>query len=231
MLDYLEMGNCIVGVSRYSKRKLPHTGGILDPDAEAIDSLMPDLLITSDWTNEKTLKAVTPESAKSIRLKSFNKMNQLEENMKDIINATGRQHALNKVDSFAKDWRSKVKNIQGNGKKVLLLSSCSGTPYSFGPNSRLHDLFSQAGFKVVETAKKIRHIRPGNEIADMTALLDRYQPELLFIFEQKLKKQCQLLMPKVPVRILSFDGRNFLHPSTRILNGLDSLISKKLYWQ
>ena len=33
MLDYLGMGHCIVGVSRYSKRDLPRTGGILDPDA------------------------------------------------------------------------------------------------------------------------------------------------------------------------------------------------------
>ena len=48
MLDYLDMGHCIVGVSRYSKRDLPHTGGILDPDAEAIDALMPDLIITSN---------------------------------------------------------------------------------------------------------------------------------------------------------------------------------------
>ena len=50
MLDYLGMGHCIVGVSRYSKRNLPRTGGILDPDAQAIDSLMPDLNNTSDWS-------------------------------------------------------------------------------------------------------------------------------------------------------------------------------------
>jgi len=71
MLDYIGMGKCIVGVSRYSKRDLPRTGGILDPDAEAIDALMPDLIITSDWSKEETLKSATPTGAKSIRFKSF----------------------------------------------------------------------------------------------------------------------------------------------------------------
>ncbi len=231
MLDYIGMGHCIVGVSRYSKRDLPRTGGILDPDAEAIDSLMPDLFITSSWTKKETLKKVLPEGTKAIRLKSFNKMVQLEENMHTIIKATHWKDAIPKVDAFKKAWRAKVKLVKGNNKKVLLLSSCSGNAYSFGPNSRLHDLFSQAGFNVVETKGKIRHVRPGKEIEHITGLLDLYQPNLLFIFEQKLKKSCQMMMPKVPVSIISFDGRKFLHPTTQILEGLDLLISKKARWK
>lgn len=230
MLTYLGMEHCIVGVSRYSKRDLPRTGGILDPDAEAIDSLMPDLFITSSWTKKETLKKVLPKGTKAIRLKSFNKMAQLENNMNSIIKATHWLHATAKVNAFKKAWRSKVKQVQGNNKKVLLLSSCSGNAYSFGPNSRLYDLFTQAGFNVVETKGKIRHVRPGKEIEHITALLNRYQPDLLFIFEQRLKKSCQMMTPKVPVRILSFDGEIFLHPNTKILNGLDLLISKKHMW-
>ncbi len=230
MLDYLGMGHCIVGVSRYSNRDLPRTGGILDPDADAIDSLMPDLIITSDWSKAEILQSITPKGAKAIRLKSFNKMAQLEENMNTIIKATHWQHATEKVNAFKKAWRAKVKQVKGNNKKVLLLSSCSGNAYSFGPNSRLHDLFSQAGFNVVETKGKIRHVRPGKEIEHITALLNRYQPDLLFIFEQRLKKSCQMMMPKVPVSILSFDGKKFLHPNTAILHGLDLLISKKHRW-
>ena len=230
MLDYLGMGDCIVGVSKYSKRDLPHTGGILDPDAEAIDSLMPDLIITSNWTKKETLESVTPKGVKAIRLKSFNKMDQLEENMNQLIQATGWTHANNKVKIFAEEWRVKIKQVKGNNKKVLLLSSCSGSPYSFGPNSRLYDLFTQAGFNVVETHEKIRHIQPGKEVDNLNALADRYQPNLLIIFEQRLKKQCQMITPKVPVRILSVDGKKFLHPNVDILDGLDLLISKKNYW-
>lgn len=230
MLSYLGMEHCIVGVSRYSKRDLPRTGGILDPDIAAIHALMPDLIITSDWSKEETLKKATPKGTKAIRLKSFNKMNQLENNMSTVIKATHWQHALAKVTTFKNAWRSKVKQVNGNNKKVLLLSSCSGNAYSFGPNSRLHDLFTQAGFNVVETKEKIRHVRDGEEIKHITGLLNRYQPDLLFIFERRLKKQCQLIMPKVPVRIVSFDGGLFLNPNTKILKGLDLLISKKHIW-
>lgn len=230
MLTYLGMEHCIVGVSRYSKRDLPHTGGILDPDADAIDSLMPDIFITSSWTKDKTIKEVIPEGVKTLRLKSFNKMSQLEDNMNTIIKTTNWKGASAKVNTFAKSWRAKVKQVQGNKKKVLLLSSCSGSPYSFGPNSRLHDLFTQAGFNVVETKGKIRHIKPGEEVETLNALLNQYQPDLLFIFEQRLNKSCQMMTPKVPVSILSFDGKKFLHPTTKILEGLDLLIKKKHRW-
>lgn len=224
------MEHCIVGVSRYSKRDLPRTGGILDPDAEAIDTLMPDLIITSNWSKEEKLKAATPKGAKAIRLKSFNKMDQLEQNMLTIIGATNWQQAIPKVNAFKTAWRNKVKLVKGNNKKVLLLSSCSGNAYSFGPNSRLYDLFTQAGFNVVETKEKIRHVREGKEIKHITGLLERYQPDLLFIFERRLKKQCQMMTPKVPVKILSFDGEKFLHPNTAILDGLELLINKQHRW-
>lgn len=230
MLTYLEMDQCIVGVSRYSKRDLPHTGGILDPDAEAITLLSPDLLITSDWINPETLKAITPAGVKVLQLKSFNKMGQLENNMMAVIKATHWKKSIPKVIAFKKAWREKIKKVRGNNKKVLLLSSCSGMSYSFGSSTRLYDLFSQAGFKVVESKKKIRHIRPGNEIEDITALLDHYQPDLLFIFEQRQHKQCQMITPNVPVKILNFDGSLFLNPETKILKGLDMLISKKHHW-
>lgn len=230
MLTYLGMEQCIVGVSRYSKRDLPRTGGILDPDAEAIDALMPDIIITSNWSKEQTLKAATPKGAKAIRLKSFNKMDQLENNMATIIKATNWKQSIEKVEDFKAAWRSKVRQVNGMNKKVLLLSSCSGNAYSFGPNSRLYDLFTQAGFNVVETKEKIRHVRANEEIKHITGLLDRYQPDLLFIFEQRLNKQCQMMTPKVPVKILSFDGQMFLHPTTEILEGLDLLINKKHRW-
>ena len=231
MLTYLGMEECIVGVSRYSKRDLPRTGGIKDPDIEAIDALIPDVFITSNRTKEKTLKEVIPKGTKIIKLQSLNKMTQLEENMKSVIKITNWKGASEKITSFSKAWRQKVTQVKGNNKKVLLLSSCSGNAYSFGPNSRLYDLFTLAGFKVVETKEKIRHVRAGKEIEHITGLLDKYQPDLLFIFEQRLKKQCQMMKPKVPVSILSFDGEKFLLPTTKILQGLDLLISKNHRWQ
>lgn len=230
MLDYLDLGHCIVGVSRYSKRDLPHTGGILDPDAAAIDALMADILITSDWATQETLNKAVPKKMHVLRLASFNKMNQLEQNMREVIQATGMLQALPKVEVFVKAWRKKIKRVKGNNKKVLLLSACNGSPYSFGPDTRLFDLFTQAGFRVVETKDKIRHIRPGLEIETLTALVNQYQPDLLFVFERRISKQCQLIAPEIPVQILTLDGNKFLNPSVSILEGLDSLLKKQKLW-
>ncbi len=231
MLDYLGMGKCIIGVSRYSKRDLPRTGGILDPDAEAIDALMPDLVITSDWADREKMQAIIPQEAKLLRLKSFSRMDQLEDNMKTIVRLTGWKEADKKIDRFASAWRKKLQQVKGNARKVLLLSSCSGNAYSFGANTRLYDLFTRAGFRVIETKEKIRHIRPGEEISSVTALVNQYQPELLFIFERRLNKQCQMIVPKVPLKIISFDGQYFLNPNVKILQGLDILISKNHLWK
>ncbi|MBD3610048.1 MAG: ABC transporter substrate-binding protein, partial [Gammaproteobacteria bacterium] len=54
-LEWMGLKSCIIGTSRYDKLGLPTTGGVLDPDAEAIDSLMPDVIFTSDWTKPDVL--------------------------------------------------------------------------------------------------------------------------------------------------------------------------------
>ncbi len=230
MLAYMEKDQCIVGVSRYSKLALPKTGGILDPDTAAIAALKPDIIITSDWASDALMKQVTPAGSHYLRLHSFNSMLQLEDNMMQLANMFHWNQAKQKIMQFAQQWRNKVKKIHGNNKKVLLLSACNGNPYSFGPNSRLYDLFTRAGFRVVETQDKIRHIRPGNELASLASLAERYQPDFIFVFQRKSAKQCQLVMTQTPIPLLLLDGELFLHPNTRILQGLDGLLQKKHNW-
>ena len=222
-LDWMGLKECIVGTSRYDKLGLPTTGGVFKPDARAIDDLMPDLIFTSDWTKPEVLTKITPASAKSFRLHGFNNMAQIEENIRTIAKAVKRDDLLKLADQFHAQWTSAARQIKGKGKKVLLISSCSGMPYSFGKKTWLYDMFEEAGFEVVETAERIRHIRPGNEIAEITQLLDTYQPDMLFIFQRKLSAQCQMLKPKVPVRIYSYDGDLFLHPAPVLLKGLEEL--------
>ncbi|MDH5185123.1 MAG: ABC transporter substrate-binding protein [Gammaproteobacteria bacterium] len=222
-LDWMGLKECIVGTSRYDTLGLPTTGGVSNPDKAAIDDLMPDIILTSDRTKPETLAAITPKGATAYRLYGFQSMAQIEANMRTIATVVHRPELAGKADEFHKLWIDATKQIQGNGKKVLLISSCSGMPYSFGKNTWLYDLFSHAGFEVVETAERIRHIRPGNEIAEITQLLDTLKPELLFIFQRKLSPQCQMLTPKVPIRIYSFDGANFLYPAPALLDGLQKV--------
>lgn len=230
-LQWLGLEKCIVGVSRYDRLDLPHTGGIFDPDKEAIDNLMPDIIFTSNWTKPETLKNVTPKGVQAFRLQGFNTMQQIEDNLLSMGKATGINDIESRVTTFHKDWFKTAKQIGAKGKKALLISSCSGTPYSFGKQTWLYDLFTQAGFKLVETHEKVRHIKKGNEIEEITTLLDRFEPEVMFIFERTLNKQCNLIMPKTPVRIVALDGELFLHPAPILLKGLNDLYQKKSRWQ
>ncbi len=229
-LQWLGLEECIVGVSRYDRLDLPHTGGLMDPDGDAIEALEPDLIFTSNWTKEEVLKTATPEGARSFRLDGFESMAQVEDNLRLM----GREAKVSNIDQrvadFQQQWKTLATGIEGNGKKVLLLSACSGTPYSFGKKRWLSDLFTHAGFVTVETAEKIRHIKPGEEVTTINSLINELQPELLFIFERKQNKQCAFIKPKTPLTIINLDGAKFLHPAPVLLDGLLELATHRNQW-
>ncbi|MCW8841741.1 MAG: ABC transporter substrate-binding protein [Gammaproteobacteria bacterium] len=230
-LQWLDLESCIVGVSRYDKLERPHTGGVLDPDGEVIATLEPDLLFTSDWTPVERLAAITPEGTRSFRLGGFASMAEIEVNLRLIGHETRIRNIEARGTDFHRQWTNLAAQINGNNKKVLLLSACSGTPYSFGQKRWLSELFSHAGFINVETAEKIRHIRPGEELATLSTLINELEPELLFIFERKQNKQCAFIKPKTPLTIINLDGDKFLHPAPTLLQGLRELAQHKGQWQ
>lgn len=229
-LQWLDLESCIVGVSRYDQLDRPHTGGVLDPDGAIINTLEPDLLFTSDWTSEEKLAAVTPEGTRSIRLHGFASMAEIEDNLRIIGRESGITYIDTHVADFHRQWQDYAKRLKGNGNKVLLLSACSGMPYSFGQKRWLSDLFTYAGFVNVETAEKIRHIKPGEEVTTLNSLINQLEPELLFIFERKQNKQCTFIKPKTPLQIINLDGEKFLHPAPVLLEGLTELQQHRSKW-
>lgn len=229
-LQWLGLEPCIVGVSRYDTLELPHTGGVLDPDGDLIAALEPDLLFTSNWTEEDKLAAITPEETRSFRLRGFGSMAEIEENLRLIGRLTNLDDIDQRVRAFHRNWRQAAAKINGNGKRVLLLSSCSGTPYSFGRERWLSDLFTRAGFINVETTEKIRHIKPGEKVTTINALIRELKPELLFIFERTQNKQCTFIKPKTALTIINLDGENFLHPAPVLLEGLVELKHHSKHW-
>jgi iron complex transport system substrate-binding protein len=229
-LQWLGLEDCIIGVSRYDSLDRPHTGGVLDPDADAIQTLAPDLLFTSDWTTAEKLAAATPPGARSFRLDGFESMAQIEDNLRTIGQAAGIGDIEQRVSAFHRQWQEQAAALHGNGKKVLLLSACSGAPYSFGQKRWLSDLFSRAGFVNVENTATIRHVKPGEEVTTLNALINALQPELLFVFERTQSRQCALIMPKTPLQIVHLDGEKFLHPAPVLLEGLAELRQQQDKW-
>ncbi len=230
-LQWLDLETCIVGVSRYDRLDRPHTGGVLDPDAAIIAALEPELLFTSDWTPAEKLAAITPEGTRSFRLGGFVSMAEIEANLRLIGGEAGIEDTEQRVTAFHRQWTSLAAQVNGNGKRVLLLSACSGMPYSFGQKRWLSDLFTEAGFVNVETADKIRHIKPGEEVTTINALINELEPELLFIFERKENVQCAFIKPKTPLQIINLDGEKFLHPAPLLLEGLAELQRHHSQWR
>jgi len=230
-LHWLGLQPCIVGVNRYDTLELPRTGGILDPDREAIGLLQPQLLLNTDWLPAAEWQSMAPAGARALTLHGFEGMQQIEDNIRRIGHAADLSDADDRAAAFAAAWRSRAATINGAGRRVLLLSACSGTPYSFGRDTWLHDLFTQAGFTVVETETRLRHLRGDAAIGDIATLADTLHADVLFVFERRTAQQCQLIRPQHPLPIVTLDGDSFLHPApAAVLRGLAELHEKRAQW-
>ncbi|BCN93197.1 hypothetical protein THMIRHAM_09820 [Thiomicrorhabdus immobilis] len=236
-LDYLGLKPCMVGASRYDKSLgLVDTGGLFDPDSEAIAKLKADLWITSDWTKLTDFEAIQPNVKTALRLHSFDSMQQVEDNLMDIARHSDDADALQLAQAFPSAWRSQATQIRTiNTKhtsppKALLISSCGGQPYAFGKSSWLADLFTEAGFEVVGKQKRITHL-PETKIANqLEILIQQTQPNLVFIFERQLAPACRLMKLPQGTQIVTLDGTNFLQPAPLLLKGLQQLKDNPL-WQ
>lgn len=229
-LRYLGLESCIVGVSRYDA--LPgktRTGGIKDPDWAAIEALKPQLMLTSVWT----AKAEVPQTPtyQVMRLESFQSMRQVVQNLRDISAATHWASGAALAKAFERDWKRKALDIKANGRRALLLSSCTGQPYSFGKNTWLADLFVQAGFDVVEFETGVRHLARDQTAAQVAQLIKKMNPEVVFVFTRQMGEACATvaLPPNVP--LVALNGEHFLHPAPVLLEGLDELLVRRSEWQ
>jgi len=223
-LDWLGLKSCIVGASRYERSiKAPDTGGVLDPDGAAIRRLAPDLLITSVWTAPEKLAAATPAGARALRLASFQSMAQIEENLAAIGQAAGVPDWPARQAAFAHLWRKKAATVGGRGQRVLLLSSCTGTPYSFGRRTWLGELFEAAGFTLAEESAGVRHLPAEGLEAAIAADLARLQPQIVFYFTRQTAAACAAVPLPEGTKIIALDGELFLHPAPVLLEGLEQL--------
>ncbi|HLD13885.1 MAG TPA: ABC transporter substrate-binding protein [Burkholderiales bacterium] len=229
-LEWLGLKDCIVGVSRYDTLDRPRTGGVTDPDKAAIAALKPDLMLTTDWTSEKTWTDATPPGARAIRLYGFRSMREVEDNLHTIAEAAGRPDAGARAKMFATQWRKTAKAVKGNNRRVLLLSACRGSPYTFGTDTWLHDLFTEAGFIDVETHSRLRHLKAENPVAAVDDLVGKLKPDVVFVFERANADQCAAILPRADVRIVALEGEKFLHPAPVLLDGLEALIAHRGQW-
>lgn len=221
-LEWLGRGDCIVGASRYDKRDLPRTGGIMDPDLGAIAALNPDLVVVSRGTDPAQLDMLEPE-ARILQVDGFDSMAGTEAMLLDLAEAAGVPDARARVDAYAREWRERAAAVRGGGRRVLVISACSAQPYSFGRGHVVGDAFAHAGFEVVETSERIRHLRPGEEIPGIVAAVERFKPEMVVSLTPDNAESCSAELGLVSVPVIGLEGRHFFNPGPALLTGLAQL--------
>jgi iron complex transport system substrate-binding protein len=222
-LVWLGLEHCIVGASRYDEFDRPRTGGVIDPDVDAIALLDPQLMITSNWTKPETWQAAAPAGATTLRVGGFRGMAGVEAMLRDIGRAAGLTDIDARVDRFAADWRAAARRVNGQNRRVLILSACGEAPYSFGRGTTLHEAFTAAGFAVAADHDSIRNFHPGKPDGDIAAWIKARQPDYLFVLKNRRDETCNaaIAMPSIP--ILPLDGPLFTHPGPDLLKGLEQL--------
>lgn len=222
-IDWLGRGQCIVGVSRYDKRDLPKTGGIIDPDAEAIAALHPTLIVGSQWTKPGTQARITPPGARTVTFGGFDSLPAVSRMLKQLAGVVGASGGNAKVAAFDAAWHKKVGEIPGRHRRVLLVSACSGAPYTFGGQHLVGDIFARSGFTLVEPDTKIHHLTGLDALDD---LVDQTRPDLVVSFTPETADFCQVIGGRFPVKTINLNGANFFHPGPRLLDALNDLAAK-----
>jgi len=222
-LEWLGRGDCIVGVSRYDRLPLPHTGGVMDPDSAAIKKLAPDVVIYSEWTAEETARSATPDTATALRVGGFRGLAGVETMLREIGRAARVEDIDLRVDKFAADWRTAASKVDGRHRRVLVLSACGKAPYSFGKGTTLYEVFTAAGFEVVADHDNVRNFLPDTPAGDAAAWIRRRQPEILFALQDRKSGSCNPAIAKPGIPILPLTGEYFTHPGPALLDGLEEL--------
>lgn len=222
-LDWLGVGRCIVGVSRYDTRDLPKTGGVMDPDGDVLAVLQPDLLVTSDWTTPQTLARVAPAGTRSFRLAGFGSVAEAEDMLRTLGTATEAPGAKARIDRFHRDWTRAAGQVGGRGEKVLVLSACANSPYAYGARHYIGDAFARAGFDVVDRNTRVRHLAEGKELAGIVAAVEHFRPDIVISLSRDTSAACNAELSQVKVRIVALRGENFFHPGPRLVDGYREL--------
>lgn len=203
VLFALGAGHRIAGVTDFcvypkEAKLLPKVGGLLNPHAEAVISLQPDLLIHHDDNNGKIKKFAELIGVQSLGV-SFDNLASIYRTIKKIGDALQEPEAadrlLEKMQGEIRSYRAKIQGRKT--KSVLLILGDSEDPmrdlYAVGKGTFLDELLTLAGGQNILPASpalypKVSHefiISVSPEIIIIAGPKARLSPEEL----RKRKKQ------------------------------------------
>lgn len=229
-LEHLGLAPCVVGASRYDDLPVPETGGILDPDVDAIARLEPELAFTSSWVEPAAWRNSVPEQTRAVVLGGFESMADVRDNLERIAEASGLSDGPEQAAAFERAWQAAADAVGAAGERAVLMSSCSAQAYVYGAQTWLHDAFSRAGFEVVAAKPGVHHMRLTEDVDELADLIDAHDPDVVFTFSGAQTRHCRAVVASAPVRVVNLPPRYFSHPAPVILEGLDELRTRRAEW-
>ncbi len=150
LLFYLGAKDRVVGVSNYCTAKeckgKVKVGGIVNPNAEAVLSLKPDLIVCTTMTPERVCNLFRKFGIKVLRVRLV-RLEDLKLALKELSREVGAKEKAKPLVRLLREKAGELKTCL-KGKKVVVLLSLK-PPIVAGKDSYIGELLSTGGAKVI----------------------------------------------------------------------------------
>ena len=168
IMDQLGIGDRIVGMIKVGSvpahlqkyvdnEKIVNLGGMKDIDMEAVASLAPDVIFSSDRTasKQKDFEAIAPTMSSSVAYKMG-----FYEGWKHNVDNHAKIFGLeDKAESFYADYEKRIADMKkiANGQTCLLNIFAGGKLNSLGDEGRIALITNDIGFTNLNADKNVNH--------------------------------------------------------------------------
>ena len=206
---YVGGGKKLVGVTKYCDidicRSLPKVGGIVNPNLEAILSLKPNIVISTNMTPPRILNVLRKRGIKVVifRLRNLKEIENAVEKLGNLLSGNGKE----KREEFERTLKEETKGLSKclRERRTLVLLSLS-PPITAGRESYLGEMLSLAGAEVLTEGTF--------SVVSWEHLLS-LRPEIVLVISDRNSS----VLKKLSGKKFFLPKNDLLHPSPRLLKG------------
>jgi len=196
-------------------KRVERVGGIVNPSLEKIISLHPDAVIATTLTPRALLKKLSSYGIKVYVFRLVT-LSDIEKAIEEIGNLVGKE-GKEKKEEFLKLLKEKAERLKSclSGQTVTFLISFRPL-YVAGKRSYLGEILERAGAKVI----------PDVSFGALSPEFFLTEKPSLVILALKSPEDAKNFFSRFGIRSLEVDPNVFLHPSPKVLKGLEVLERK-----
>lgn len=230
-LAWLGREDCIVGVSSFDSRKdLPQTGGLLDPDHAAIAALRPEIVFLPEHVAPDKVPPL-PEvwrgseftNVRVIRLFGFQSVQQIVDNVHTIASSLGLPDPEAHRARIRKLFDERFAALAaGNttGGNIAVLTNCASEPAVIGRDSFINDALSRVGFSVTPEENTVV-FAGGESVKKLSSYWDKNDIAAIVLLSDMIRPNCVRSVQSRQIPLYAVGTETLYSPSPRLLDDLD----------